>query len=292
MLFIHGNASSSVIWEPILDRLEPMFYGVAPDLCGYGLSDPSKTILASEGLSCWAKDLEAFYTDVFLSDQLPGTDPMFAKKRPVERSSDTVDVNAGNVILVGHSLGALIAMEIIARNVIPVAKAILYAPPPPYGYPARAVDPKFLHALAQKDTYHIQQVVRALFWHPAYHHPQEQEIIEAVLQMQLGPKAYPEATIEAISPERNTTLQARLLQRDTKPPIEWVRGLEDVLVSNSGFNAPTFSMIDEMQHFLEHYTQLGGYFEPRTYSPCGHSPFLEIEAEASLLCGGGSIKVV
>jgi pimeloyl-ACP methyl ester carboxylesterase len=260
-----------------LEHLAPEFLGWAPDLRGYGQADPALTINPSDGVAIWAKDLECFYAD------------MQHKPRAMDVAHKGTSPLPTKVILVGHSLGALIAMEVMARAVIPVAKVILYAPPPPSGYPARGVDPKFMRALEEKDYPTVQQVVRALFWHPEFHHPKEKEIIEAVFDMHLGPEAYPEATIAAIAPEQNQTLETRLLQLETKPPIEWVRGEADVLVTNHGYNAPQAAMIDQMQMFLERYQHAGGSYEQRVYPHCGHSPFLEIEAEASLLCRGGSL---
>ena len=57
VLFIHGNASSATFWEEIMLQLPTGFWGLAPDLRGYGGADTSKLIDATKGCADWVEDL-------------------------------------------------------------------------------------------------------------------------------------------------------------------------------------------------------------------------------------------
>ena len=49
ILFLHGNASASTIWEETMLELADEYYCIAPDLRGYGQSDPKILIDATRG---------------------------------------------------------------------------------------------------------------------------------------------------------------------------------------------------------------------------------------------------
>ncbi len=224
----------------------------------YGMSDPQLKINPMRGVQDWAEDLE-----IFISDKL--------------------GLRKSAVHVVAHSLGALVAFRLLANRKVPIARLTLYAPPPPHGYATNGPDPSFVNALEHKDREFIIKVVNATFWHPSYKHPDLEQIIDSVLQMQTGPGAYPEAIIEAVSPWRNQGLKSTLLTLMHKPPITWVYGHDDVLVANHGFAAPNERMVDDIREFLEQYADNGGSFEEIGYPSCGHSPFLEIPTEADRL---------
>ncbi len=40
VLLLHGSASTSAMWTPVIDALKPRFRVLAPDLIGYGRTDP------------------------------------------------------------------------------------------------------------------------------------------------------------------------------------------------------------------------------------------------------------
>ena len=258
VLFIHGNASNSAIWNPILKELPHDVYALAPDLRMYGLSDPNQKINPKRGLADWAEDIEAFVTMKFKTQ-----DPHFH--------------------IVGHSLGGLIALRLLANQRLNIEKLTLYAPPPPHGYFTRGPDPSFVSALVNKDREVVKNVVNTTFWHPSFVHPDIDQIVDAVLQMQVGPGGYPDAVVEAVSPARNEGMTSAILGLQQKPHITWVHGKEDVLVSNNGNGSQEYRMIDETRSFLEKYMYSGGAFEEIAYAHCGHSPFLERHEEQERL---------
>jgi pimeloyl-ACP methyl ester carboxylesterase len=40
VLLLHGSASSSSMWTPVINALKPRFRLIAPDLIGYGRTEP------------------------------------------------------------------------------------------------------------------------------------------------------------------------------------------------------------------------------------------------------------
>lgn len=258
VLFIHGNASSSAIWNPILKEVSHAVCALAPDMRMYGESDPYLKVNTKRGVADWADDLEAFI------------EKMYVTQKP-------------RLHIVGHSLGGLVAMRLLANQEITIEKLTLYAPPPPHGYFTKGPDPAFVNALARKDRDYVRNVVNVTFWHPAYTHPEIEQIVDAVLQMQTGHGGYPDAIVEAVSPARNIGLTSVLLGLAQKPPITWVYGKDDVLVTNNGNVSPNEKMVDDMRSFLTQYSSNGGSHDEIVYPNCGHTPFLEVITEKNRL---------
>jgi pimeloyl-ACP methyl ester carboxylesterase len=261
VLFIHGNASNSSIWNPILREIPHGVHALAPDMRMYGMSDKELKLNPKRGLADWAEDLEAFLVT------------KFTPQKP-------------NLHIVGHSLGGLVALRLLANQNIQIDQLTLYAPPPPDGYFTKGPDPAFVKALTEKNREAVRTVVNMTFWHPSYQHPDIDQIVDAVLDMQVGPGAYPEAIVEAVSPARNVGMRSTLLSLKKKPPITWVYGNEDVLVSNNRGGPTNDKMVDDMRSFLVQYAIAGGSFTEIAYERCGHAPFLEILEEQTRFLSG------
>src|SRR5216110_3370269 len=58
VLLIHGNLVTGRFWRDVADRLPSTFSVAAPDLRGFGHTEP-KAIDATRGLDDWNDDLEA-----------------------------------------------------------------------------------------------------------------------------------------------------------------------------------------------------------------------------------------
>ncbi len=56
VIFIHGNFSAALYWQDLMLALPAGFYGIAPDLRGYGWSE-DKLIDATRGARDWSEDL-------------------------------------------------------------------------------------------------------------------------------------------------------------------------------------------------------------------------------------------
>ena len=58
LMLVHGNASSAVFYLPLMERLKKDFELIAPDLRGFGDTEP-KPVDAAQGMKQWADDLYA-----------------------------------------------------------------------------------------------------------------------------------------------------------------------------------------------------------------------------------------
>ena len=106
VLFLHGNLCSSTIWEETMLALPDRFRAIAPDLRGYGLTDPDAIVDATRGVAQWADDAIA------LADEL---------------AWDRFHV-------VGHSLGGCATWALLAQYSERLASVTLESPGPPCGF--------------------------------------------------------------------------------------------------------------------------------------------------------------
>ncbi len=58
VLFVHGNVSSSLFWQPMMLALPEPFRPLAIDLRGFGDTDP-EPVDATRGVRDWSDDLAA-----------------------------------------------------------------------------------------------------------------------------------------------------------------------------------------------------------------------------------------
>jgi pimeloyl-ACP methyl ester carboxylesterase len=104
VILIHGNMSSSVHWQTTMERLEPSFRVIAPDMRGFGDSTYHHTF---DSLAELAADLEALI--------------------------DGLGISACS--LVGWSTGGGVAMEMAAGRPDAVRRIVLVESVPATGYP-------------------------------------------------------------------------------------------------------------------------------------------------------------
>ena len=62
LVFVHGNVSSSLFWEPLMLTLPPEINAVAVDLRGYGDTEAAP-VDATRGMRDFSDDLAAVLTD-------------------------------------------------------------------------------------------------------------------------------------------------------------------------------------------------------------------------------------
>jgi pimeloyl-ACP methyl ester carboxylesterase len=81
---------------------------------------------------------------------------------------------------------------------------------------------------------------------------------------------------------------------DPRPPVLWIRGADDAIVSDTSFFDigflgklgvvpgwpgdevfPAQPMVSQMRHVLDAYQQRGGAYEELVLADCGHSPHIE-----------------
>lgn len=310
VLFLHGNLSSATWWETTMVGLPAGFRGIAPDQRGYGDADRSSTIDATRGMGDLSDDAVA------LLDCL-GIDRAF---------------------LVGSSMGASVIWRMIADHPERIISAIQVDPGSPYGYGgtkgvhgeavaadfagsgAGLVNPEMVGLLAQGDTgtdspVSPTNVLRSLIVKEGFVSEREEAYVASMLATHLGPEAYPgdsvpsqhwpfvapgiHGAVNGLSPRWAAGAEAALVA-DPKPPVLWVRGALDLIISDGGpldpgtwgptglipgypgsDAYPAQPMVSQTRSWLGQYAEAGGSFEEVVIDDAGHVPYIDSPKEFS-----------
>ncbi|MFB9184042.1 alpha/beta fold hydrolase [Dactylosporangium sucinum] len=302
MLLIHGNCSSSGFWEPLVRHLPAHWRIVAPDLRGYGDS-PALPVDATRGVRDYADDVAPLLAS-------------FATKP----------------VVVGHSLGGGVAMQLLLDHPDSIAALVLEAPVSPYGFGGTrdldgtpttpdfagtgggAANPDFVRLLAAKDRGTDEQasprnVMRAFYVaSPESFGDDEELLLDTMLSTATGEDNYPgdgsaSENWPGVGPGTRgvlNTLSPRwlnltgIVDLPAKPPITWIRGDKDAIVSDGSFfdlaqlgklglvpgwpgeeACPPQPMIGQTRAVFERY----GNYREVVFDDCGHSPHVERAAE-------------
>lgn len=304
VLFLHGNCSSSVFYDRLLERLPPELYGVAVDLRGYGASE-AKPLDATRGLGDFADDVFALWEEHF-------------DGRPVQ--------------VVGHSVGGALALDLAIRHPKMVKSLLLVAPMSPYGfggtkgndgelcYPDAAgsgggtANPEFAQRLKDKDLgtesdFSPRNVFRGYYVHE-FEAPNEDDLIASLCTTVVEEANYPGDLTPSenwpnVAPGEkgmNNALSPKYFNAsgfadiEIRPNVLWVYGDQDKIVSdNSLFDLgvlgklgavpgwpgedvyPAQPMISQTRAVLEKYKANGGAYTEEVFEACGHSPYVEQE---------------
>ncbi|MEV4760418.1 alpha/beta hydrolase [Micromonospora sp. NPDC049559] len=313
VLLIHGNCSSASYWTPLLRQLPPTLRVVAPDLRGYGATDPAP-VDATRGLRDFSDDVAALLDEPALFGA--------AGTRPV---------------VVGHSLGGGVAMQLLVDHPERVGALLLEAPVSPYGYGgtrdldgtpttpdfagtgAGTANQEFVKLLAAGDRgterpTSPRNVMRATYVaDPAVLGDDEELLLDSMLSTVTGDDNYPgtgtasenwpgmapgtRGVLNALAPA-HLRIADDLVAVAPKPPITWVRGDSDVIVSDTSLmdlaylgsigavpgwpgaqDCPPQPMVGQTRAVLERYAAAGGAYREIVYAGCGHSPHVERPAE-------------
>jgi pimeloyl-ACP methyl ester carboxylesterase len=313
VLLIHGNCSSAAYWEPLLRHL-PDTRVVAPDLRGYGGSEVAP-VDSTRGLGDFADDVAALLDrpEVFGG----------AGVRPV---------------VVGHSMGAGVVMQLLVDHPGRFRAVLLESPPSPYGFggtrdlagtPATAdfagtgggaANPEFVKLLADRDRgdsqFSPRTVMRASYVaDPASLGDDEEALLDSVLSTTVGEDNYPgdfttsehwpgiapgrRGVLNALSPRWFNVAEA-LVALTPKPPVLWLRGEQDAIVSDASLHdlgnlgklglvpgwpgedaCPPQPMVSQTRAVLDRYAAAGGHYREVAYPGVGHSPHVERAAEVA-----------
>lgn len=304
VVFLHGNVSAARYWEETLLALPAGYRGLAPDLRGYGETEPLP-MDGTRGLGDWSDDLAALVAALDL----------------------------GAVHLVGWSMGAGIAMQYAIDHAAGVRSLTLIAPLAPYGfggtkdvagtptYPDFAgsgggtANPEFVRRLAAgdrsgDDPNSPRNVMNAFYFKPPFKATPEREdvFVDEMLSTRTGDGFYPgdmtpSTNWPGVAPGRSGFNNAmapcycnlhHFLAIEPRPPVLWVRGADDQIVSDTslfdfGFLGqlgavpgwpgaevfPPQPMLSQTRSILDIYQRMGGQYWEKVIPNCGHSPHIE-----------------
>ncbi len=304
VIFVHGNLSAATWWEATLLRMPEAYRCVAYDQRGYGEADPQAQVDATRGLADFSEDLWALL--------------------------EALQVEQAHVV--GHSLGGSVLWRFLMDHADRVLSVTQVCPGSPYGFggcrpdglpcwPDGAgsgggtVGKEFVERLRSGDRSadapqaSPRNVLNQLVWRPPFVPEQMEALLSSTLQTHLGEQAYPGdfvtspnwpgvapgawGSVNALAPLYQEPPE-RLYALDQKPPILWIRGAADQVVSDGslsdfgqlgqlgvipgwpGMEAfPPQPMVTQTREVLEAYAASGGWFEEVVLAGCGHSPYLE-----------------
>ncbi len=300
LVLVHGNVSSSVFFEGLMEELASDFHLLAPDFRGYGSSERAP-IDATRGLRDLSEDLAAFLDAVGVTE-------------PVD--------------LLGWSAGGGVVMQLAMDHRDRVRRLVLEAPMSPYGFGgtrddagtavtddfagsgAGTANPDFCLALASADRgvepTSPLTTLRSFYVKPGvtFDAETEQRYLDGMLATQVGDDVYPGDTTtsphwphvapgltgmnNAISPKYCDL--SGFADLHPAPLVLWVRGADDQIVSDTSFfdlaylgsigavpgwpgeqDCPPQPMVSQVRAVL---TAAGDHVET-VYADCGHAPHLE-----------------
>ena len=304
VLFVHGNVSSSLFWQPLMLALPAQYRPLAIDLRGFGDTDP-EPVDATRGLRDYADDLAAAIDALGLE----------------------------SVHLIGWSMGGGVVLQYLVDRpgTHRVASVTLEDPVSPFGFGGtRGLDgtlchpwgagsgggsanPDFIARLAAGDRsdespLSPRQVLLAHYVKPP-HVPQPLAVfVESMLSTRLGDDHYPGTSrpVDAwpgFAPGDRGVLNtmaptvfriADLSGVDPKPPLLWLRGADDVIVSDTSLydlaylgslgvipgwpgeqTWPPQPMVSQTRAVLLGYAAAGGLFREVVIEDAGHGPHLD-----------------
>ena len=309
VVLVHGNGSSSLFFQDFMLALAARgrYTLYAPDLRGFGSSE-TLPVDATHGLRDFSEDLAAFV----------GT------------------LGMHTFHLLGCSLGGNVAMQYALAHSEQLRSLTLQDPGPPYGFggtkgaegtavwPDYAgsgggmLNPDFVQRLARGDRgsepFSPRTVLKTLVFKPSFQLPPDRE--EIYLTSMLLTKATPEnfpgdfttsphwpgfapgtrGVMNAFSPKYLN--QASLAAMSPKPPVLWLRGADDQLVSDTSLFDPSVlgqvgllphwpgpevcppqPMVTQIRTVLNAYRANGGDYREVVVPDCGHMPLIEKQDE-------------
>ncbi|MFT4214685.1 MAG: alpha/beta hydrolase [Microbacterium sp.] len=303
LVLVHGNVSSSLFWQEIMQDLPSDLRVVAVDLRGFGLTE-SLPVDATRGVRDFSDDLYATLTALGLE----------------------------TAHLVGWSMGGGVVMQYAIDH--PVLSLTLQSPVSPYGFGGTRRDgsrltdddagtgggganPDFVQRLQTRDTTDQSQtsprsVFRSGYVAAGYESAHEDIWVESMNTTSTAEGNYPGDG----SPSENwpgfaagtigvlNTMVPRyfntsgIVDLPVKPPILWIHGTADAIVSDASFFdlnylgalgivpgwpgddvAPAQQMVSQTRDVLDAYRAAGGQVTEVELEGVGHSPHLERPAE-------------
>ncbi|MFC0599886.1 alpha/beta fold hydrolase [Streptomyces palmae] len=299
VVFVHGNVSSAAFWRTTLPLLPERYRPIAVDLRGFGGTDPLP-IDATRGLLDHVDDLAALLAAL-----------------GIERAH-----------LVGWSMGGGVVMQYLREHPAAVRSLTLVNPVSPYGFGgthgvdgilnspdgagsgAGTANPEFVARLARGDRgedspLSPRAVLAACYVKPPLRPAHEDAYVDAMLTTRTGEDHYPgdsagseawpgvapggRGVLNSLSPLHFRIDDLHLV--DPKPPVLWIRGEDDVIVSDTSMfdlahlgaigavpgwdGTPAQPMVAQTRHVLDRYAAAGGAVREVALPGAGHAVHLE-----------------
>ncbi|WP_035858227.1 alpha/beta fold hydrolase [Cryptosporangium arvum] len=304
VVFVHGNVSSSLFWQYAMRDLPATFRPIAVDLRGFGDTD-QLPVDATRGLRDFSDDVLGLLATLELD----------------------------RVHLVGWSMGGGVVLHILREHPEIVRTATLVNPVSPYGFGgtkgvdgvhldppglgsgAGSANGEFVQRLATGDraadaAVSPRSVLLSSYVKSGFT-PEPDDAdrwVSSMLSTRTGDDNYPgtaEVTPEwpgALPGTRGVlnTMAPTFFRVDDldviepKPPIYWIRGDSDVIVSDTSLFdlaylgqigavpgwpgeqvAPAQPMVSQTRHVLDRYVLAGGRYEELVITDTGHAPHIE-----------------
>lgn len=303
VVLVHGNVSSALFWQEIMEDLPSDLRVIAVDLRGFGGSEHAP-VDATRGLRDYSDDLYA--------------------------TLEALELETAH--FVGWSMGGGVVMQYALDH--PVLSLTLQSPVSPYGFGGTRRDgsrltdddagcgggganPDFVERLAAGDTSDETQtsprsVFRSGYVSAGYTTEHEDLWVESMLTTSTAEGNYPGdgvpsenwpgfaagtiGVLNTMSPKYHDV--SGIVDLEVKPPILWVHGSADPIVSDTSFYdlnylgqlgivpgwpgadvAPAQEMVSQTRDVLDAYAAAGGRVTEVNLEGVGHSPHLERPAE-------------
>lgn len=301
LILVHGNVSSSHLFQSFMLEVDKKFTVYAPDLRGFGLSQ-TLDVDATRGVGDFADDIAAFMDELGLT----------------------------SATVLGWSLGGGVVMQMMLSRPDLIKNVILEAPVSPFGFGGTndqgellnpdaagtggaAANPDFIARVKAGDMSADEQTSPRNVYRSSYvKNPEQIENedvwVQSMLTTVTGEGNYPGTAsasehwpnfgpgelgvLNSLSPKYFNT--SKITELVAKPRILWVRGDQDAIVNDASFfdinylgqlgvipgwpgegEAPAQKMVTQTRMVLEKYASNSGHYEELVLDDCGHSPHLE-----------------
>ncbi|SEN34625.1 alpha/beta fold hydrolase [Cryobacterium luteum] len=301
VVFVHGNVSSSLFWQPLMLALPECVRALAIDLRGFG-SSATLPVDATRGLADYSDDVTAVL----------------------------VELGVDRAHLVGWSMGGGVTMQLLLDHPTLVQTLTLVASVSPYGFGGTGgadghrlssddagtggggANPDFVARLQSGDRgcdpTSPRTVYQTTYVKPPFSSEHDDIWVESMLSTATGIANYPgDSTLSenwpGFAPSGSGVLNTMtpghfnttgIVDLALKPAILWIHGTDDVIVSDTSFFdlnylgqlgvipgwpgidvAPPQPMIQQTRAVLGAYRDAGGEVTELELAHCGHSPHLE-----------------
>ncbi|WP_031069502.1 alpha/beta fold hydrolase [Streptomyces sp. NRRL WC-3742] len=300
VVLVHGNVSSGVFWHPTMAGLPDRYRPLAPDLRGFGRTEPLP-VDATRGLRDHSEDLLSYLRALAL----------------------------GPVHLVGWSMGGGVVMQLLRDHPESVRSLTLVNPVSPYGFGgthgedgqlnspdaagsgAGGAAPEFVRLLGEGEQgagspFAPRSVLDTAYVSEPLAEPDP--YVASMLTTRTGEDHYPgdsrtsetwpgfapgdRGVLNSMAPTHFRIDDLELVE--PKPPVLWIRGTADVIVSDTSLfdlahlgaigavpgwpgadTCPAQPMVTQTRAALARYASAGGQVREIAVEGAGHSVHLE-----------------